>query len=932
MTSHKSSLAARALFSLYDSMTWIVDRLSGYDVFISYSWSDGRTYAEALYRQLQDRRLSPFLDDERMDAGASLRTAVGRALRRSSVLVLVSTMGALRSAHVASEVRTFARSDRNIVPVVPARMTEMFRKMPTGGVDELPEEATTATPDQCQAYNLSILRKRIWLEEPHEEELSTPSDLVITKIKNAVGGFRRARIRVAAITLVALTLLALSIFAYVQQKIAIENERLAVSRQLAAQSSSIRDEQLDRSLLLALAANDVADTQAANQALIDTLVNGPPLVAYLRSHESAVFKAIRNQNGGFITADMQGFLTVWDGEGAIRTVEQLPSKSPVSSLHQRQDGTVVVGDFDGLVSFINPETLSRTDGPAHPSLVGQAAHAAWRDVAAELIVGYTGHDSLPGRIVKWTKSPEGEWIARTLFELRSNLAAMAMSPDGHKLAVGTSEGGIVLWDLEADEGQAEVRDVNLPSARQPQVYIKAIAFHPDRNLIAFDDGDGRVHVVDIDAFEEGESSICHRHTNDVYDIGFIDGYVLSVGPDAKIRVASLGDRCTSVADYQVTAKSLQSIAVVDESERTFITGSGDGSIQLWDLDQNSPAGVAVANEADIPASVSFSADDEVVVLTGLSTKPSEQPHGFARAYAAANLEAVGPRLKGLRGPAVETVFSPGNPPLLVGFDGWLWWPDFSKPLFEETAKVTVNEVVWPGQLYAVDANKLVMARRGGELALHDVDSGNELWKRSFWPDGPTIRSAAISRDGARIAVGGGNGWIQIVNGETGEDLSDPLDEHTLEVTGLRFGNNQDRLYSGSTDGRLLVWDLNGPSPKSIDSTIGPIQQIAVSADEELIAASTQRGLVALWSKGGERLLGTFKSGFTTPITALRFDHAGTRLAAAAMAGSGEPAKIGLWVVGFENWRSRACAIAARRLSEEEYELYDIPRDISPCTP
>lgn len=406
--------------------------------------------------------------------------------------------------------------------------------------------------------------------------------------------------------------------------------------------------------------------------------------------------------------------------------------------------------------------------------------------------------------------------------------------------------------------------------------------------------------------------------------------MLSVGADARLRVASTKAGCTPVATHQVTAKSLQGLAVLDAKTRLVVTGSGDGSAQLWDLTRVSPSGMTAVSGHSLPTSIAFTTDDRTLTLTGVITDADTLDRGFVRAFKAADLTPMGHRLRGLKGPVTATLFVPGQAPAVLGYDGWLTWPDLSSSHHVNTNRIPGNAVVWPGELLAAKALKVVVAHGNGWIALYDATTGENLWRRSLWPGGPDVRSAAISPDGTHVAVGAVNGWIQILDGATGESVGERLTEHRLEVTGLSFGQNANRLYSGSTDGRLLIWRLDTREATPIENGQGSVQAVAHTEDEEMIAASTQRGIIALWGDHGTRFLGTLDTGISGPITTLRFDHAGKRLAAASMASGAEPGKLAIWDVGMDVLRQRACAIAARGFTPEERVLFSVPPAVKPC--
>lgn len=901
----------------------LVDFLLGHDVFISYAWADGRRYAERLFRVLSEIGLSAFLDDERMHAGAKLRSTLRRALRSSTVLIVIVTEEVLASGHVANEVRAFAQSDRNIIPIVPPNLVETIRTPPEQAPD-LPDDATTAPVRTIRAYLMAALHDRIWVQEDVIAD-SDPSDRVITKVRNTVGAFRRIRIRVAILAMSVVVFLIIAVAALVLRGVASSNEQTAISRQLAAQSVATKDEQLDRSLLLALAADDVKSTKEARQALHTALVNGPPISAYLREHDQPVMEIEPLSNGGFVTADFGGNLVHFDAAGSVVAGATLETRQPVEAMISRSDGTLLVGDFAGVVWILDSEDLTVRDQVFSDQFANSAAHIAWRENKRELIVGYTGGD-----IVAWTRpADDAGWSGRLIGQVGTSIISMAGSPDGRLLAVGTDSGTILLLEAEAPDQQPRVRTVATLLAARPEAYIKGLAFDSSGQRLAFDDAAGGVNIVSLETFADGPSSLCHRHTNDVYEITFAGTDVVSVGSDGRLRVAEGSNGCTGRADYQVTAKSLQSVALLSGPALQLATGSGDGTVLLWNLDKSGVVGETLADDVLIPVSAAFSPDDKTLLVAGVTGKPGPGS-GFARAYDARTLAPRGQRAANVVGPITE-IIDTGHPTMLSQ-DALIRWPDVDAPSTEVVWRPKQPAVGWPGQVFAPAAGRLVRAESDGTVTVFDLASGNVIWERGdvLQSAAGGVRSAAISPDGTKVAVGSNNGPIELLNGVTGDQMGEPLDMHTLEVTALHFSNDSSRLYTGSTDGQILAWDLKTRVPRHIENTFGSIQQIAVSGDENLIAAATQRGIVALWSDGGRTLSGTMGDNLPTAVTVLQFDGAGTRLAAATMADGVHKARIAAWDVEEASWQRIACQIAARPLSDEERSQFGVPDGVDPC--
>src|SRR4029453_9819347 len=197
--------------------------LFGDDVFISYSRRDGAKYAAALANELSRPGIgfSCFLDQWGASAATELSRPVLRALRRSSVLVLVGTPGAAASPMVREEVQRFAQPSRfrSHRPILPINIDGAF--------------------DRVQWSELTGLHRA-----PEAEEARTdgrPSDPVIRLIQNSYT-FTRRNQRVRGLSLGAVVLLlaaiGVSIYAAQQRKTASTAKQEARTAQTEAEAAA----------------------------------------------------------------------------------------------------------------------------------------------------------------------------------------------------------------------------------------------------------------------------------------------------------------------------------------------------------------------------------------------------------------------------------------------------------------------------------------------------------------------------------------------------------------------------------------------------------------------------------------------------------------------------------------------------------------------
>ena len=104
----------------------------------------------------------------------------------------------------------------------------------------------------------------------------------------------------------------------------------------------------------------------------------------------------------------------------------------------------------------------------------------------------------------------------------------------------------------------------------------------------------------------------------------------------------------------------------------------------------------------------------------------------------------------------------------------------------------------------------------------------------------SLTSYALSADATIVAVGTGDGTIELWNSDTSELLG-ILKGHQKEVTSIRFIDSDRQLISTTRDGTVQVWSVaNGLLLHTIDtgtSNSVMFSQIAISPDGKFIVTS-----------------------------------------------------------------------------------------------
>jgi dipeptidyl aminopeptidase/acylaminoacyl peptidase len=314
-----------------------------------------------------------------------------------------------------------------------------------------------------------------------------------------------------------------------------------------------------------------------------------------------------------------------------------------------------------------------------------------------------------GRPLEKTKdgSPSGDVLppgARARLKSESaqpgyQIGALAFSPDGKTLAVGSQGKIIRLWDVAAAKEGPECRD-----PRSPQGSISNLAFSPDGRLLASAGDDSVVRLWDAATGKPLRQLLGHQQTT--WAVTFApDGKTLaSTSEDKTIRVWDV-DTGREVRQFLGHEQGAWSIAFSPDG-RLLASGGGDGSVHLWD------------------------------VTTGKETRVCRgHQHG-----------------------AWPVVFSPDGRTLISG-----GWQDHTIRLWEVITGRERFVLRHPGGLkylaLAPDGRTLASGGDGQVVYLWDVVSGKEV--RRFEGHRGPIFAVAFAPDGKTLATGGNDAVVYL---------------------------------------------------------------------------------------------------------------------------------------------------------------------------
>ncbi|GAK60796.1 WD-40 repeat protein [Candidatus Vecturithrix granuli] len=465
-------------------------------------------------------------------------------------------------------------------------------------------------------------------------------------------------------------------------------------------------------------------------------------------------------------------------------------------------------------------------------------------------------------------------IPLTRYSGKFTLATDA-SPDGHWLLTRTIRGGSedctpLLWDLTAANPT-----LTPLSVRGHERQIMKTVFSPDHKWLLTIDVARAMRLWDlrIPRFDQGIEKMVTNHPVDSVEkqwLGILDGAgSIHLG---KLSVASkLQDIAPLPYEEAITDIGLQA------DGNWLATLSKTGRVCLWDLRDATAFAPCIPVESSGITAIALSPDGRLLA-TGVEEK--NLIHVWELERMDAQNRSIPLELSGVEGGIYQIVISPDN--------RWLVNSDnFTLQLWDLQAGSASGPVTLTG--YAGSIEALAISPDSLWLAAGGRDTNIYVWKL------PEIDPEQIEVTSPR-----------------------PLKGQTGTIRDISFSPDNHWLATGSDDQTVWLWEIENPDakPKILRGHSGAIARVTFSADSHwLVTNGRADKTVRVWdvkavnpAATGMALRGQTDFVVGTVFTA---DH--QRL----LTGSSDGV-IRVWQLDLEQLRARACQIAGRNLSGEEW--------------
>jgi WD40 repeat protein len=494
--------------------------------------------------------------------------------------------------------------------------------------------------------------------------------------------------------------------------------------------------------------------------------------------------------------------------------------------------------------------------------------------------------------------------------------SIALTPDGRSLVTASPAGELAWWDLES---RTKTRAIEI------DVGQRALALSPD-GLTAAVGLDRGIRLIDV-------RTRAVRETNGALTS---DPIWLRFSPDGETVVSTSRDGTVTLWDAETVvpietlrghSRAVQQPAFSPDGS-TLYTVSHDGTAIAWDLGGDRRLGRRFTFTHDRGSHSwpdwhpgAFSPDGRLIAV-GLK-------NDGIQLWAARELRPAGPVMRETFGEVTALAFTPDGRTLIAVSEGGTAsvWDLRSRSLRHASYLGSYTVGV------SVSADGKTFAAAGGAaVAVREVATGALVTSVGFGAAGdvalsPTQPLVAFAREGVR----------------TGDQADAEIWDvaRTVRIRRLDTDGDHEEYFLGwaiafSPDGRLLaspgrgrlvnLWDVaTGRLVRAFEHNVGTaVHSLEFSPDGRILAISGGDSFASLWDVATGTQIGP-RLAAGGRATKVEFSPDGRRLLETHANGEGA-----VWDVDPESWKRRACALANRTLTREEWDEFLPGRPYEPA--
>ncbi|KAJ7191535.1 WD40 repeat-like protein [Mycena pura] len=482
------------------------------------------------------------------------------------------------------------------------------------------------------------------------------------------------------------------------------------------------------------------------------------------------------------------------------------------------------------------------------------------------------------RILRYSGPSDANWVnfRKVIREHKDSVYSVAFSPDGRRIASGSDDRTVRIWDSET--GIALLAPLNGHADG-----ILSVAFSPDGKRVVSGSSDCTVRIWDS---ESGAAigAAMKSHTDAVVSVAFFPNgrQILSGSIDKTARIWDPEAGALRSVPLTGHTKDVRSVALSPDGRR-FVSGSDDHTVRIWDSETGAALGAALNGHTDTVWAVAFSPDgrriasgsfDRTVRIwdseTGTALGVPLNGHGFGvrsvafsydgkrivsgsddytvRIWDSETGAALGAPMDGHRFGVCSVAFSPDGTRIVSGSGDHtvrIWDPETDTAL---SAPLNGHTSIVFSVAFSPDGRQIITGAGDSTVRIWDSETGAALGGPLNGHTG-NIRSVAFFPGGKRIVSGSYNGTMRIWDSETGTALGAPLTGHTESVWSVAFSPDGIRIATGSADNTVRMWDSETGAAIGAPLTghTGTVYSVAFSPDGRCVMSCSADKTVRLWN-------------------------------------------------------------------------------------
>jgi WD40 repeat protein len=474
----------------------------------------------------------------------------------------------------------------------------------------------------------------------------------------------------------------------------------------------------------------------------------------------------------------------------------------------------------------------------------------WGAADGKKVQALTGHRTRSGpapknRVIRLRDAQGRETAIR---QHNKAVLCVAFSPDGKKLATGSGDCSVKLWDA------ASGRELHTLTGHQGPVL--SVAFSPSGRSVLSGSMDRTAGL-----WGAGNGLFMRRylgHQGEVSAVAFrpaFQGRPLRMATGGADGVVKLWDPDQGQDGYLWRGHPASVFGLAfSPDNRTLAAGNGDlfnpwrsGTIRVFDLLQKRDL-FALPGHANGISTLAYSPDGKLLA--------SGAADGTVKLWDVAARKEVWQR-RVAKGMPSGVAFSPDGACVAASSGALLLPLQLGEVKVWETATGKEKRVFRGHKsgvsclAYSPDGQRLATGGPDRSVKIWDTGTGEEVNTLQGHPQ--PLLSVCWSPDGKTVAAGGGNVFQPTEPGETllwdvdtGE-VRLRLKGHTQLVNGVVFTADGERVATGSRDGYVLVWCARtGRQMLSLKAASNYICRLAASPDGRWLATGNWGGSVSLW--------------------------------------------------------------------------------------